>query len=108
MEGFSKDNIVKIFKIIFSENGLHSKIVSDVGTNFIQRNLKTSAGKLLYITWYHHYITIKAEALHKICQKNYEKSYGIIGYIYMCVCVCVLQISQHQSAQTCEAQNTPV
>ena len=35
VEGFSADNVIKIGKIIFSEYGLPSKIVSDAGTNFV-------------------------------------------------------------------------
>ena len=35
VEGFSADNLTKTCKIIFSEYELASKIVSDIGTNFI-------------------------------------------------------------------------
>ena len=35
VEGFSEDNLMKMGRVIFSEYGLPSKIVSVVGTNFI-------------------------------------------------------------------------
>ena len=34
-QGFSAENLIKTYKIIFSEYGMPSKMVSEVGTNFI-------------------------------------------------------------------------
>ena len=39
MEGFNADNLMKTYKIIFSEYRLLSKIVSDMGTNFVFRKV---------------------------------------------------------------------
>ena len=44
--GFSTDNLIKLFKIIFSEYRLLSKIVSDADTNIIKKSSKTSANGL--------------------------------------------------------------
>ena len=46
VEGFSADNLIKKCKIIFSEYRLPSKIVSDMGTNFISEKLKYICSQL--------------------------------------------------------------
>ena len=43
IEGFSKDNLIEMCKFVFSEYGLPSEIVSDVGTNLFQINSITYA-----------------------------------------------------------------
>ena len=40
--GFSADNLIKKCKIIFSEYGLPTKIVSDTGINFISQKFEDS------------------------------------------------------------------
>ena len=40
VEGFSTDNLMKMCKMVFSEYGLPSKIVSDLGTNFLSEKLE--------------------------------------------------------------------
>ena len=43
MKGFSADNLIKTCKIIFSEYGLSSNIVSAKGTNFISERFQKFA-----------------------------------------------------------------
>ena len=75
MELFSRVNFMQACKIIFSEYGLLSKIVLDMGTNFISENLKTSAGNSAYLMQYCHHtaITTVDKSMYIICQVNCEK-----------------------------------
>ena len=77
MERFTADKLKKTCKIIFPEYRLSSKIVSDVGTNFIQEKSKPSTGNVACIIQ-HHYHHIPSEqwtsrSMHKIGQDNNEK-----------------------------------
>ena len=48
-ERLSADNVINICQNIFSKYGLPSKIVSDVGTNSVSEEFKTSVDDLAYI-----------------------------------------------------------
>ena len=57
LEGFSADNLIKTCKIIFSEYGLASKILSDTGTHFMLEILRSSAKGLAVNRRHHHTAT---------------------------------------------------
>ena len=65
VEGFSADNLIQTCKIICSEYGLLSKIVSHIGTKLLSEKLKTSASNLPYIMLCHHLTIIKVMNKHK-------------------------------------------
>ena len=70
----------------FSEYGLPRSLVSDVGTNFISKELRTSVRDSAYLMQCHHHTTMKAmnrQRHAKICQKNYEKCYETNADIYI-------------------------
>ena len=60
VEGFSTGNLIKTCKIVFSEYGPLSNIVSDAVTNLLEKSLRTSAKSLAFDLQYHHYTTTRA------------------------------------------------
>ena len=58
MEGFSADNLIKPCNVIFSECGLPSKIVSDVGTNLVSEKVKNFCRNVAYNMQYHQHTTM--------------------------------------------------
>ena len=48
VEGFSTDNLINACKIISSEYGMSSKIVSDAGTNTVSETSKIFSESLTY------------------------------------------------------------
>ena len=71
--------------------GVPSKIVLDVGTNFISE--KFGIFYLGYSMWFHHHITHQSNGQPAACitfvKRTMKKCYETNTYIYMCVCMCV-------------------
>ena len=76
VEQFSAEYLIKSCKIFFSENGMHNKIISDVGTNFILEKIKNFCKALGICMWlsssYNYQSNRQVGDMHKICEKNYE------------------------------------
>ena len=76
-----------VCKIIFSENGLPSKVISDAGTNFISEKLTASLRGLTYNMQYNHYAATRAvdkqkHALNSLREKS-KKCYETNADIYV-------------------------
>ena len=56
IEGFSTENLIKHVRLI----GLPSKIVFDVGTNFVSGTFQDFLGTLVYIRQCYHHTTPRA------------------------------------------------